>query len=319
MRPDGPTTSSRLLTLLSLLQTRRDWPGEVVAERLGVSTRTVRRDVDRLRELGYRIESTPGHYGGYRLDAGADLPPLLFDDDQAVALVVGLRLASVAGAGVEESALRALVTLRQVVPSRLRHRIDALDVVPLATAGRTEIDPTLLVEVGAAVRAHQSLRFTYDAGEVVRRVEPHHVVTAGRRWYLVAWDLDRDDWRTFRLDRMTLRVPHGPHFTPRELPGGDVRAFVSSRFKGADPGAGWPCSGEVVLRMPATDIRPFAGEALVEEIGPDRTRVVDGSWSWIALATRFLRFDADLEAVSPPELADAFRQLAARAAAASQP
>lgn len=310
-------TSARLLALLSLLQARRDWPGGLLAERLEVSPRTVRRDVDRLRELGYPIQATKGPDGGYRLDAGAELPPLLFDDEQAVALAVGLQIAATSGAGVEEAAARALGTVRQVMPARLRHRIDGLRVTSLG--GSTTVDPGVLAALGDAVRAHEVLRFGYGSGDSPRRAEPHHLVTRGGRWYLVAWDLDRDDWRTFRADRISPRTPTGPRFTPREVPGADVAAFVAGRFRGNAGAGDWPCRGEVIVALPASRVAPYTREDLVEPLGPDRCRLIAGAWSWIGLAAGLGRLDAEIEVVGPPELADAFAALAARFARVAAP
>ncbi|MFJ5631553.1 helix-turn-helix transcriptional regulator [Streptomyces goshikiensis] len=317
-------TSARLLSLLSLLQARRDWPGQLLAERLDVTARTVRRDVDRLRELGYPIAATRGPDGGYRLDAGTELPPLLFDDDQAVALAVALQTAAGTGAGIEEAAARALNTVRQVMPARLRHRIDGLRVTAVERAPdrpRPQADPQVLLTLSAAVHARHLLRFDYPAADgatdaPVRRVEPHHLVTWGGRWYLVAWDLDRTDWRTFRADRIGPRSATGPRFTPRELPGGDVAAFVSDRFRGAAGSGDWPCRGEVVLDLPAAAVSRYAGDGIVEELGPDRCRLVLGAWSWPGLAATIGKFDADIEVVGPPELRAAFAHLARRYAAA---
>ncbi|ACZ20204.1 predicted transcriptional regulator [Sanguibacter keddieii DSM 10542] len=324
------TTSSRLLSLLSLLQTTREWPGAVLAERLGISHRTVRRDVDRLREMGYSIQATMGPDGGYRLDAGSELPPLLFDDDQVVAITVALQTAVLSGAGVEEAAARALTTVRQVTPPRLRHRVDAVQVaaIPPGTRGKasTPVTPDHLVALSAAVRAREVLRLDYEAPgspasgaepRPPRRVEPHHLVTSQGRWYLLAWDLDADDWRTFRADRITLRSPGGARFGPREVPGGDVVAFVQARFKGSDRAGTWPCTGQVVLHLPASEVLPYAGDGAVEDLGPDRCRFESGSWSWVSLAASLCRFDAELDVVGPPELADAFALLAARAASAA--
>ncbi|MFB2599935.1 helix-turn-helix transcriptional regulator [Herbiconiux sp. P17] len=322
------TTTSRLLTLLSLLQTRRDWPGAVLAGRLGISHRTVRRDVDRLREMGYRIEATMGPDGGYRLDAGSELPPLLFDDDQVVALAVALQAATVTGAGIEEAAMRALTTVRQVMPSRLRHRLDAVEFTALsgrADAASDPVSPDVLVAVSTAVRAREVLRFDYASRHPAddttprpaRRVEPRHLVTSNGRWYLVAWDLEHADWRIFRADRIAPRAPTGPRFASREVPGGDVAAFVAARFKGSDRSDRWPCVGKVVLDRPARDVLPFAGDGTVEDLGPDRCSLEAGSWSWIALAASFGRFDAPLEVVGPPELAEAFGTLATRYARAA--
>lgn len=311
-------TSGRLLSLLSLLQARRDWPGAVLAERLDISPRTVRRDVDRLRELGYPITAFKGPDGGYRLEAGADLPPLLFDDDQAVALTIGLQLAASSGAGIEESAVRALQTVRQVMPSRLRHRIDTLEVTSIRRSPTPVVDTALLTTLSATIHARETLRFDYasgsdeSAGSPPRRAEPHHLVTRGGRWYLVAWDLDRDDWRTFRVDRLTPRIPNGPRFTPREVPGGDVAAFVAGRFRGSAAGGDWPCFGEVVLDLPAAEVAAYVHDGVVEPVGPGRCRLTLGAWSWIGLAASIGRFDADVEVVGPEELRDAFGQLARR-------
>jgi len=322
------TTTSRLLSLLSLLQTRRDWPGSLLAERLEISHRTVRRDVDRLREMGYSISATMGPDGGYRLDAGAELPPLLFDDDQVVALTVALQAAAVTNAGVEEAALRALTTVRQVMPSRLRHRLDALRFTTIPAGPGASVDPAtpeVLIALSTAVSAREVLRFDYASPSAddgadprpPRRAEPHHLVTSNGRWYLVAWDLEKDDWRVFRADRITPRTPTGPRFAPRELPGGSVRDFVSARFKGSDGANAWPCVGTVVLHLPAAAVTPFAGDATVEELGPDRCRYESGSWSWTSLAASLGRFDAEIEVVGPPELSEAFGRLAERYATAA--
>ena len=321
-------TSGRLLSLLSLLQARRDWPGHLLADRLDVSERTVRRDVDRLRELGYPVRATMGPDGGYRLDAGAELPPLLFDDEQAVALAVALQLAASTGAGIADAAWRALGTVRQVMPGRLRDRVDSLQVVATPQPGAPQTDPAVLLAVTEAARATLQLRFGYDqpdgsadAGDrPPRRVEPHHVVNRGGRWYLLAWDLDREDWRTFRVDRISPRSPTGPRFAPREVPGGDVAAFVAARFRGnTDPTAGdrWPCQGTVVLHRPASEVAPYLADGSVHALGVDRCRVEVGAWSWPALAASIARADADIEDVHPPELAQAFADLARRAAAAA--
>ncbi len=318
-------TSARLLSLLSLLQARRDWPGQLLAERLDVSPRTVRRDVDRLRELGYPVQAAKGPDGGYRLDAGTEMPPLLFDDEQAVALAVALQIAVTTGVGIEEAAARALTTVRQVMPARLRNRIDSLQftTVPTGAPANPQVDSSVLVAVSGAVHAREVLRFDYAApgsertDGPPRRAEPHHLVTWGGRWYAVAWDLDRDDWRTFRVDRITPKTPNGPRFTPREVPGGDVSAFAAARFRGAERPANWPCRGEVVLDRPASVVSTYTRDGMVEELGPDRCRLVLGSWSWVGLAASLGRFDADIEVVGPPELRDAFERLSRRYAAAA--
>lgn len=322
-----PTATSRLLNLLSLLQTRRDWPGSLLAERLEVSHRTVRRDVDRLREMGYSIRATMGPEGGYRLDAGSELPPLLFDDDQVVALAVALQAATMTGVGIEEAALRALSTVRQVMPSRLRHRLDALRFITIPAgpgdAPPNSVSSEVLITISAAVRAREVLRFDYTSRLPTadldpappRRVEPHHLATSHGRWFLVAWDLDRDAWRLFRADRIAPRTLTGPRFRPREIPGGDVAEYVSARFKGSDKANRWPCNGKVVLHRPARDVLPFAGDGIVEDLGPDRCSLEAGSWSWVALAAALNRFDTDIDVIDPPALTNGFAQLAARNAA----
>ncbi|BEL03071.1 WYL domain-containing protein [Actinoplanes sichuanensis] len=306
-----PKTSARLLALLSLLQARRDWPGTLLADRLGISLRTVRRDVDRLRELGYPIAAMKGPDGGYRLGAGADLPPLLFDDEQAVALAIALQIAATTpGNTTGEAAARALHTVRQVMPSRLRHQIDAVRVTA-ADRPTEQPSPDVLVAISAAVHARAVLRFDYR--DDIRRTEPHHLVTRGGRWYLIAWDLDRGGWRTFRADRLTPRTPNGPRFSPRELPGGDVAGYLTGVFRGAvDASGDWPCRGTVVLDRPAASVAPFAGDAIVEEWGDDRCRLTLGSWSWTGLAAAVARFDADFQVVTPPELAEAVHRLGER-------
>ena len=208
-------TSARLLKLLSLLQTRRDWTGDELARRLEVSGRTIRRDIERLRELGYPVDALTGPAGGYRLHAGTAMPPLLLDDDEAVAIAVGLRTAARASVtGIEETSVRALVKLEQVLPSHLRRRVNALQTatVTLAASGGPTVDPEALTAIAGACRDRERLRFAYrgrDATESSRIVEPHTLVNLGRRWYLVAWDCDRDDWRTFRVDRLTRLSPAG--------------------------------------------------------------------------------------------------------------
>jgi len=317
------TPSSRLLSLLSLLQARRDWPGEALADRLGVSPRTVRRDVDRLRELGYPVHATRGPDGGYRLEAGTQMPPLLLDDEQAVALVVALQTSSSGVAGVDEAALRALATLRQVMPARLRTAADALQVTAVTRAGhRPEVDQQVLLTVGSAVRAREVLRFDYAGGgdadtgpRAPRRAEAHHLVTWGGRWYLVGYDLDRADWRTFRVDRITPKTGSGPRFAPRELPAADVAAFVAERFATINP---WPCRGEAEVEMAASELARWAGRgALVEALDENRSRVALSAWSWDGVAATFAMFGAPLKVLGPSELTDAMHRLADRVTAAA--
>jgi predicted DNA-binding transcriptional regulator YafY len=229
-------TSARMLRLLSLLQTHRYWPGAELADRLEVSPRTLRRDVDRLRELGYPVDAARGVAGGYQLQAGAAVPPLLLDDEEAVAIAVGLRTATAgAVAGFEETSVRALAKVIQLLPPRLRTRIDALQAAtsPAGLGGGPTLDATALTTIAMACRGEERLRFDYTArdGEgAVRHVEPHRLVSLGRRWYLVAWDLDRADWRSFRVDRLSAPALTGARFRPREIPGGDVVAWIRDRL-----------------------------------------------------------------------------------------
>ena len=299
--------------VLSLLQARRDWPGDVLADRLEVSPRTVRRDVDRLRELGYPVRATKGPDGGYRLDAGTHMPPLLLDDEQAVAVVVALQTATTSVAGVEEAAVRALATVRQVMPARLRQRVDALQVTAVSQ-GREQpkVDAEHLIAIGRRCGPARCCGSTTRAGRPERpwhpprRAEPHHLVTWGGRWYLVGYDLERDDWRTFRVDRMTPKTPTGPRFAPRELPGRRRREVHLGV-----PGRPVAVPRRVILHADAAEIARWArGEAIVEELGPDRCRVLPGSWSWTGSPT-FGMFDVD-SIVGPAELREAAARLSRR-------
>ncbi|MGW0829589.1 helix-turn-helix transcriptional regulator [Streptomyces prunicolor] len=225
-------TPARLLQLLSLLQTPREWPGGELADRLGVSRRTVRRDIDRLRELGYPVQATLGSDGGYRLVAGKAMPPLVLDDEEAVAIAVGLRAgAGHALEGVDEASVRALAKLEQVLPSRLRHRVATLQAAttPLTSGDGASIAPETLTVMASTVAGQERLRFAYrakDGTESRRLTEPYRLVSTGQRWYLVAYDLDREDWRTFRVDRVSQPFATGSRFTPRELPTGSAAEYL---------------------------------------------------------------------------------------------
>jgi predicted DNA-binding transcriptional regulator YafY len=310
------SSPSRMLSLLSLLQTRRPWPGHVLAERLDVTPRTVRRDVDKLRELGYEITAVKGRHGGYQLAAGADLPPLLFDDEQAVAIAVALGVAPSSGVDLDEAAARALGTLRQVMPARLRHRIDNVRFIGSSSAVR--VDPAVLEVVSAATREQRTLRADYGGiDQPPRHLEPHAVVARNGRWYLVAWDLGRDDWRLFRLDRLTPRPPGGVRFTPRPLPTGDARSFLAARSRGSDAADRWPCIGEIVVELPVGEVGRWIGDGEVEELSENSCLVVAGSWSWTGLLALVLRLDAPFTVVGPPPLQAAAARLSARLAAAA--
>jgi predicted DNA-binding transcriptional regulator YafY len=324
----GSATSQRLLSLLSLLQSRRDWSAPVLATRLRISERTVRRDIDRLRDLGYAIDASRGPDGGYRLEAGTAIPPLLLDDEQAVAIAITLRTAAGAGIGIEDAASRALATVSRLMPDRLARRIAALEITTTSPDRGPSPDsattPDALLRIGAAIRAHEQLRFDYrspSAGEPhegpPRRIDPHHVLLSDGRWYLIGWSAEREDWRIHRVDRMQLRSHNGGTFVPRVVPGGDPAEFLAARFKGSDAANRWPCVGTVILHLPAQEVQPFIADGTLEYLDADRCRYESGSWSWPALAAQLGRFDADLEIVGPPALADAFASLAARYARAS--
>jgi len=307
-------TSGRLLKLLSLLQTRRDWPGGELAQRLGVSGRTIRRDVERLRDLGYPVDAVTGPAGGYRLHAGTAMPPLLLDDDEAVAIAVGLRTAAGASVtGIEETSIRALVKLEQVLPAHLRRRVNALGSV-LATlpASGPMVDPEALTTIASACRDRERLRFAYrsrEAQETRRHVEPHGLVNLGRRWYLVAWDCDREGWRTFRVDRLERAASAGGRFEPRTLPGRDAAAFVASRLHEAPS----RYEARVTVHAPAAELesrRHLWGN--VVSCGPNMCeyRTSDDSLDWLAMRIGMLGFDFEVH--EPPELVERFGQLAAR-------
>lgn len=268
-------TPARLLSLLSLLQTPREWPGSELAERLRVSPRTIRRDIGRLRELGYPVEATLGADGGYRLVAGAAMPPLLLDDEEAVAIAVGLRAgAGHAIEGIEEASVRALAKLEQVLPSRLRRRVGALQsaTVALSRGDGASVDPRTLTAMASAVAGPERLRFAYRARDGVRSrrvVEPYRLVSTGSRWYLVAYDLERGDWRTFRVDRVAEAFATGARFAPRELPM-EAEEFVRRGLRGGETYA-----VEVTFAAGPAELPQWLREAAVE--GDGGTGAVGGA------------------------------------------
>jgi predicted DNA-binding transcriptional regulator YafY len=303
-------TSARLLRLLSLFQAHREWSGAELAQRLGVTSRTVRRDVDRLRELGYPVHATPGTGGGYQLGVGAELPPLLLDDEEAVAVAVGLRTAAGQGVeGIDESSVRALTKLEQVLPHRLRRRVGALTgfTVPMLRGGpAATVDPAVLIELAGACRDAERLRFAYrdHAGSTTRRtVEPHRLVCTERRWYLVAWDVDRADWRTFRVDRMVPKPPHGPRFTPRTPPADDLAAYVA---QGVSTRA---YAERAVIRLcvpyevAAERVSPSDG--VLEREGPTSCLLRTGAASVDVLVIHVVLIGLEFEVVEPVELTEA--------------
>jgi predicted DNA-binding transcriptional regulator YafY len=312
-------TSSRLLDLLSLLQARRDWPGAELAARLEVSGRTIRRDVERLRALGYPVESLTGPAGGYRLQAGTAMPPLLLDEDEAIAIAVGLRTAARASvAGIEETSIRALVKLEQVLPAHLRRRVAAIGSATIAApaAGPT-VDPQDLTTIAAACRDSESLRFAYrsrDGTQSRREIEPHALVNLGRRWYVVGWDRGREGWRTFRVDRVGRPVVLG-RFRPRRLPGGDAAQYVRNSIAGAFS----RYEARVTVHAPAHEVArrlPWVAGAL-EPIDDQRCeyRTADENLEWLALRVAMLGVDVDVH--EPPELIAHLAMMADRLARAA--
>jgi predicted DNA-binding transcriptional regulator YafY len=317
-------TSARLLALLSLLQLRREWTGQALAERLEVDPRTIRRDIGKLRSLGYPVEAARGVAGGYRLGAGAELPPLLLDDAEAVAVAVGLRTAATGSiAGIEETSVRALAKLEQVLPSRLRRRVSALgDATSSFGVDGPRIDADVLATLAGACRDSVRLRFEYvDKGEHAsqRDTEPAAVVHSGYRWYLLAFDRDRDDWRTFRVDRIRGRVRPGGRAARRRVPGDDPAAFVKRQLRGSDSAGAQAPPGRIRVEAPAARMRARIPSryASVEAAGEEACVVASrGAWTrgflvWMAL------LDEPLQVLDPPELVEAARSLVTRLAAAA--
>ncbi|WP_148233069.1 MULTISPECIES: helix-turn-helix transcriptional regulator [Thermomonospora] len=309
------STSARMLRLLSLLQTRRYWPGPELAAKLGVSERTLRRDIDRLRELGYPVDAERGVGGGYQLRSGTAMPPLLLDDEEAVAIAVGLRSAAAGavGAGVGETSVRALAKVIQVMPPRLRRRVQALqDYTEPGTGGAgPAVDAEALTVLAQCCRDGERLRFAYrarDGRQSARTVEPHRLVALDRRWYLVAWDLERLDWRVFRVDRLGDPLPAGERFRPRPIPGGDAAAFVCRRLAAA------PSRHRVVVdvQAPAARVQRALGVwGRVEATGEHSCRLEmnTDSLDWPVMILAML--GADFHVVRPPELLERLRATAA--------
>jgi predicted DNA-binding transcriptional regulator YafY len=317
------SASSRLLRLLSLLQTPRDWTGTELADRLEVSARTIRNDIERLRALGYPVHATRGSIGGYRLEAGTSMPPLLLEDDEAVAVAIGLRTAtSGAVTGIEETSLRALAKLEQVLPPRLRRQVSQLQEVTRHVArrrpGSPTVDPVALSELARLARENWTLRFDYsdrrqEASQ--RRAEPYRLVNAGARWYLVAWDLDRAAWRTFRVDRMQPGMSPGPRFTPRLISDQDVEALIA---RGVPPEARRH-QARIVVQAPAAQLAERFGRWLgtITPLDDRSCEVTTGADRVEDLAAYLGLFGADFTVTEPPELVAQLRTLAARYAAAT--
>jgi predicted DNA-binding transcriptional regulator YafY len=318
-------TSSRTLRLLSLLQTRRYWPGEELAAQLRVSPRTLRRDVDRLRELGYPIQAQRGVAGGYQLAAGTALPPLVVDDEEAVALALGLQAAAQGGVeGIAESSVRALAKVVQVMPARLRRRVQALGAMTVPTsfqgaAATPAVDPDVLTTMALACRDTERIRFSYTAAngqQAGRHVEPHRLVQLGRRWYLVGYDLGRNGWRSYRLDRLTGPATTGARFRPRELPAADAAAFVRAGIHSVRSGY----DIEVIVEAPAEVVSERIGRwVTVSPVDAARCRVqmTADALEWPIMGLGLT--GAEFQVISPPELADQLRDWGARFSRATGP
>ncbi|HVW08050.1 MAG TPA: WYL domain-containing protein [Bryobacteraceae bacterium] len=312
-------TSARLLRLLSLFQGRRYWSGAELAARLEVTPRTLRRDVDKLRSLGYPVHSATGAEGGYQMGAGTTMPPLLLDDEEAVAVSLGLRLAAGGNVeGVEEASIRALAKIEQILPARIGRRVAAMQSA-IVTPGRAEsaVDARMLSILAGACRDLESLRFRYrDFGGAVsaRSVEPHRLVHTGRRWYLVAWDTGRADWRTFRVDRITEKIVAGARFEPRDPPAKDLAAYVA---KGA-----WTsprCRAKVKLLVAAEEAARHlppdllsSPNGMIEAIDERSCWFNAGAPSYESLATHLVFLRMDFELSEPAELVEHVGRLAER-------
>ncbi|MEV6239830.1 YafY family protein [Lentzea sp. NPDC051838] len=308
--------AGRLLRLLSLLQTPREWPGSELADRLGVTPRTVRRDIDRLRDLGYPVEATMGVLGGYKLVAGTAVPPLLLDDEEAVAIAVGLRTAARQPvAGIDEASLRALTKLQQVLPPRLARRVSSLTsaTAPPTASFASLVDPAQLTVIAAAVQARQRVRFGYVTQEAAvskRHVEPVQLVALGRRWYLLAFDVERDDWRIFRMDRISDALNTGARFTAKQPPGGDATNYVTQKMYESAP----TYRARATLRLPVDLARArladFAGD--LEALGDDECAWHSTEDTIDYLAFRLTLLGCEFTVHGPPQLIDHLRGLGAR-------
>lgn len=316
------------MRLLSLFSSRRLWPLRELASGLGVSERTVRRDIETLRRLGYPITTVHGPDGGYRLGAGHTLPPLVFDHDQALAVAVALQTAPSTVFGLRDDAARALATLEQAMPSALRESMKSLRLTKLQNYWEfpaPPIDSTALTAVGTAVRhrhvlvtetlrADGSRPETDDDFLPARRIEPHHLVVWAGRWYLVAYDLGDHQWRVHRVDRLRPR-PTTHRFGPRRLPCDDLAHFVMSSHDRGDTPAAWQCTGSARLGLPAGIVARWAPSgSVVEHLDAEHCRLTLGAWSWAGVAGILATFDTELTDLHPPELARACDRLAYRLA-----
>lgn len=313
------------MRLLSLLEARLEWAGDELARRLEVSPRTLRRDIDTLRELGYPVEAIKGPGGGYRLGPGGKLPPLILDDDQAIAIVLALQTAPATVSGIEDGVNRALTTLRQVMPARLRAASEAFEVTSLRNYwdfAAPPVDVDTLRAVGSAIRTSRTLRFEHVNPEqspedervrVAEEVDPHHLVVWAGRWYLIARDRRTSRWVTFRVDRLRPQPDFGRHFTPHPLTQEDVTRLVVQNPDRGDTAGGWQCVGAATMALPADVVARWApGGSVVVPLTDGRCRLTIGGWSWAGVAGLFLTFDTVLTDISPRGLVDAFADIRRR-------
>jgi len=304
-------TSERTLRLLTLLQARPVWSGPELARRLETTTRTVRTDIARLRELGYQVEGVSGVAGGYRLRSGENVPPLLFTENEAVAVLVGLRqMVNTSMAGMDEAAETAIGKILQLLPARLRDQAKAVATFIETEAIGPGADPELIRTLAAACQQHTRTRFDYQTHEGAtgrREVEPYRVVNARRRWYLLAWDTGREDWRTFRLDRMILPAFHaGPQFEPRPLPSPDPAAYILARLERMP----WPYQVQVIVNARAVDLAErLPPNALIEPLDEHTSRVRLSADSPAFLAPWLGRLEADFHLADPERDADLAQEL----------
>jgi predicted DNA-binding transcriptional regulator YafY len=311
-------TSARLLRLLSLFQGKRYWSGADLAERLEVTSRTLRRDVDKLRSLGYPIHSTSGVEGGYQLGAGSVMPPLLLDDDEAVAVALGLRSTAVGSIeGVEEASVRALTKIEQILPPRLAKRLSALQAMIVTAAdSHANVSARTLSVIAGACRDSELLRFRYSdrAGTASSRtVEPHRLVNTGRRWYLVAWDTTREDWRTFRVDRIPSTPTTGERVPPRNPPAADLATYIAKGIWQAPE-----CRARIKVMTSAEELAARLPKgAMVEAVDKNSCYLDTGDSTYEALAMYLIFLGVDFELTEPGELVEEVRRVAARYARAA--
>ncbi|WP_406740634.1 helix-turn-helix transcriptional regulator [Streptomyces atratus] len=309
------TTSARTLKLLSIFGTGATLSAEELATRLGASVRTVRRDIDTLRDLGYEIEAVRGAGGGYRLGRATRLPPVVFDEDQAVAAAVALQTVPTILSGIRENSARALATLHQAMPARSRVHAEAFTVSTARNYWEFPAPPIhaeIVRTIGSAINRRHLVRVDYtgDGEPVALTLEPHDLVVWAARWYLVAFDRDAHGWRVMRLDRITPRLPTHTPFDRRGIPHNDPVTFVMTTHDRGDAAAEWQCRGSAILALPASTVAPFApGGSTVEYGTEDSCRLTLGAWSWPGLAGLLLTFDADITDIEPPELRQALHSL----------